>query len=65
MAKTKALISIALTAKLICAFLFTYADYLFSHAAAQFQINISALILVSVLFERILVESCLLVKKIK
>ena len=34
-AKTKALISFAVTAKLICAFIFTYADCWFSHAAAQ------------------------------
>ena len=35
-AKTKALISFAVTAKLICAFVFAYADCCFSHAAAQF-----------------------------
>ena len=34
-AKTKALINFAVTAKLICAFVFAYADYWFSHAAAQ------------------------------
>ena len=34
-AKTKALISFAVTAKLICAFVFTYVDCLFSHAAAH------------------------------
>ena len=34
-AKTKALISFAVTAKLICAFVFAYAKCLFSHAAAQ------------------------------
>ena len=34
-AKTKALISFAVTAKLICAFVFAYADCWFSHAAAQ------------------------------
>ena len=33
--KTKALISFAVTAKLICAFVFAYADSWFSHAAAQ------------------------------
>ena len=34
-AKTKALISDAVTAKLICAFVFAYADCWFSHGAAQ------------------------------
>ena len=34
-AKTKALISFAVTAKLICAFVFAYAGCWFSHAAAQ------------------------------
>ena len=34
-AKTMALISFAVTAKLICAFVFAYADCWFSHAAAQ------------------------------
>ena len=33
--KTKALISFAVTAKLICAFVFAYAECRFSHAAAQ------------------------------
>ena len=33
-AKTKALISFAVTAKLICVFVFAYADCWFSHAAA-------------------------------
>ena len=33
--KTKALISFAVTAKLICAFVFAYADCWFSHGAAQ------------------------------
>ena len=35
MAKTKALISFAVTAKLICVFVFAYADCWFSHEAAQ------------------------------
>ena len=35
-AKTKALISFAVTANLICAFVFAYADCWFSHAAAHF-----------------------------
>ena len=34
-AKTKALISFAVTAKLICAFVFAYADCWFSHGKAQ------------------------------
>ena len=34
-AKTKALISFAVTAKLICAFVFAYADCWFTHAAAH------------------------------
>ena len=34
-AKAKALISFAVTAKLICAFVFAYADCWFSHGAAQ------------------------------
>ena len=35
MAKTKALISFAVTAKLICVFVFAYADCWFSHEAAH------------------------------
>ena len=38
-AKTKALISFAVTAKLISAFVFAYADCWFSHAAAQISKN--------------------------
>ena len=34
-AKTKALISFAVTAKLICIFVFVYADCWFSHVAAH------------------------------
>ena len=34
-AKIKALTIFAVTAKLICVFVFVYADCLFSHAAAQ------------------------------
>ena len=34
-AKTKALISFAATAKLICAYVFAYADCWFSHAVAE------------------------------
>ena len=36
-AKTKALISFAVTVKLICAFVFAYADCWFSHGAAQMK----------------------------
>ena len=36
-AKTKALISYAVTAQLICAFVFAYADCSFSDAAAQIK----------------------------
>ena len=36
-AKTKALISFAVTAKLICVFVFAYAKRWFSHDAAHFQ----------------------------
>ena len=36
-AKTKALISNAVTAKLTCAFVFAYADCWFSHAAAHIR----------------------------
>ena len=36
-AKTKVLISFAVTAKLICAFVFAYADCWFSHAATQIR----------------------------
>ena len=37
-AKTKVLISFAVTAKLICAFVFAYADCWFSHAVAHFTL---------------------------
>ena len=37
-AKTKALISFAVTAKLICAFVLAYADCWFTHEAAQILI---------------------------
>ena len=38
MAKTKALISFAVTAKLICVFVFACADCCFSHEAAQIRL---------------------------
>ena len=40
-AKTKALISFAVTAKLICVFVFAYADCWFSHAAALIFVTCS------------------------
>ena len=46
-AKTRALISFAVTAKLICAFVFVYADCLFSHAAAHVLTVLLLLILLS------------------
>ena len=39
MAKTKALISYAVTAKLICVFVFAYANIRFSRVAAHFITN--------------------------
>ena len=39
MAKTKALISCAVTAQLICVFVFAYAKSRFSHNEAQFMIS--------------------------
>ena len=36
-AKTKALISFAVTAKLICVFAFSYANFRFSHVVAHFS----------------------------
>ena len=41
MAKTKALISFAVTAKLICVFVFAYAKSLFSHDEAHFVLDAS------------------------
>ena len=38
MAKTKALISLAVTAKLICVFVFAYAKSRFYHDEAQFML---------------------------
>ena len=42
MAKTKALISFAVTAKLICVFVFAYAKSRFSHDAAHLYPNCSS-----------------------
>ena len=39
MAKTKALISFAVTAKLICVFVFAYVKNLFSHDAARLTLR--------------------------
>ena len=41
--KTKTLISFAVTAKLICAFIFAYANCWFSHSAAQLIMSLHAL----------------------
>ena len=38
-AKTNALISFAITAKLICVFVFAYAKSRFSHDAAQYYVT--------------------------
>ena len=38
--KTKALISFAVTAKLICAFVFAYADCWFSHVADHLLLHV-------------------------
>ena len=43
MAKTKALMSFAVTAKLICVFVFAYAERWFSHDAAHIMLDISVL----------------------
>ena len=48
-AKTKALISFAITAKLICAFVFAYADCWFSHVAAQMLLNLRYVLILKVL----------------
>ena len=40
-AKTKVLISCAVTAQLICIFIFAYAKFQFSHDAAYFNILIT------------------------
>ena len=40
-AKTKALISFAVTAKLICVFVFAYAKRWFSHGTAQMKIKMT------------------------
>ena len=42
-AKTKALISLAVTAKLICAFVLAFADCWFSHAAAHLSLQIQSI----------------------
>ena len=59
-AKTKALISFAVTAKLICVFVFAYAKNRFSHNEAYFKcsFNVPLLVLV-VTFESCREESCI------
>ena len=37
--ENKGVISFAVTAKLICAFVFAYADYMFSHEAAHIHLR--------------------------
>ena len=44
-AKTKALISFAVTAKLICVFVFAYADCWFSHEAAHLMLNLARILI--------------------
>ena len=44
-AKTKALISFAVTAKLICVFVFAYADCWFSHGAAHLLFTNSPIVI--------------------
>ena len=51
--KTKALISFAVTAKLICAFVFAYADCWFSHEAAHFIPDIGNMLIDGLLAENI------------
>ena len=48
MGKTKALISFAVTAKLICAFVFAYADCWFSHVAAHMVLYVDLLCLLNI-----------------
>ena len=47
MAKTKALISFAVTAKLICVFVFAYTKCWFSHDTAQISFGISTRLFVA------------------
>ena len=49
-AQTKALISFAVTAKLICAFVFAYAKIRFSHDAARWKLSLNAVKFELVLF---------------
>ena len=49
-AKAKALICFAVTAKLICAFVFAYADCWFSHASAQIASTIGRQQIINVQF---------------
>ena len=64
--KTKALISFAFTAKLICVFVFAYAKSWFSHDEAQlsamekhFEINIKILMLLMVVVSDNTCNNCL------
>ena len=49
--KTKALISFAVAMKLICAFVFAYADCWFSHVAAQISLHVSKMAYALVIHE--------------
>ena len=50
LAKTKALISFAVTAKLICAFVFANADCWFSYGAAQIYFHKITIMAVKIIF---------------
>ena len=53
-AKTKALISFAVTAKLICVFVFAYAKTRFSHDAAHISLTFFILLIFTLLVRSIL-----------
>ena len=53
MAKTKALISFAVTAKLICVFVFAYAKFRFSHDEAHYKQGVQSRMVIVVNFFRI------------
>ena len=51
-AKTKALISFAVTAKLICIFIFAYVDWWLSHEAAHVYINHDPVVILTYFMSR-------------
>ena len=55
MAKTKALISFAVTAKLICVFVFAYAKSQFSHNEAHIYLLYACIAFVTLTYIRVLV----------